>query len=144
MSEKKAFSFVKPNLETPFHVDFDWWQQNDRDWRVYLRTLMCEEHQQAFAEWDDESLLDWIDPETAEVKTVDGLQHTLMSHCALAPSFLGEHTALVEAAFRLFLINGNKPMTSQELSEKLGRPAQTILKTLAGMRVYRGIRPCGD
>lgn len=144
MSTKKSFSFVKPSLETPFHVDFDWWQQNDRDWRVYLRSLMCEEHREAFAEWDDESMLDWIDPETAEVKVVDGLQHTLMMHCALEPSFLSERTSMVESVFRLFLINGNKPMSSEEMSEKLGRPAITILKTLSGMRVYRGLRPCCD
>lgn len=144
MSEKKSFSLVKPNLDTPFHIDFAWWQQNDRDWRVYLRSLMCEEHQKVFADWQDGSMLDWIDPSTAEVKVVDGLQHTLMTHCALAPSFLNERTSLVEAVFRLFLINGNKPMTSKELSEKLGRPDMTILKTLAGMRVYRGLRPCCD
>lgn len=144
MSEKKPFSFVKPTLETPFHVDFDWWQQNDRDWRVYLRSLMCEEHQAAFAEWDDAKMLDWVDPETAEVKVVDGLQHTLMSHCALAPAFLDERTSVVESVFRLFLINGNKPMDSVELSKKLNRPAMTILRTIAGMRVYRGIRPCCD
>ena len=144
MTEKKPFSLVKPTIETPFHIDFNWWQQNDRDWRVYLRSLMCEEHQETFAEWDDENMLDWIDPETAEVKVVDGLQHTLMSHCALAPSFLDERTSLVESVFRLFLINGNNPMNSDELSEKLGRPAMTILRTLAGMRVYRGLRPCCD
>lgn len=144
MSEKKKFSLVKPTLETPFFIDFTWWQQNDRDWRVYLRSLMCEEHQAAFAEWGDEAMLDWVDPETAEVKVVDGLQHTLMSHCALAPSFSDERTSLVESVFRLFLINGNNPMTSNELSDKLGRPAMTILKTLTGMRVYRGLRPSFD
>lgn len=142
MSEKKPFSFIKPTLDTPFHIDFSWWQQNDRDWRVYLRSLMCEEHQTAFLDWKDGAMLDWIDPKTAEVKIVDGLQHTLMTHCALAPSFLGERTSLVEAVFRLFLINGNQPMTSHQLSEKLGRPEITILKTLTGIRVYRGLRPC--
>ena len=144
MSEKKSFSLVKPTLDTPFHIDFNWWQQNDRDWRIYLRSLMCEEHQKTFANWEDHAMLDWIDPVTAEVKIVDGLQHTLMSHCALAPSFLSEKTSLVESVFRLFLINGNKPMTSHELSEKLRRPGMTILKTLAGLRVYRGLRPCCD
>lgn len=142
MSEKKTFSLVKPTLDTPFHIDFDWWQQNDRDWRVYLRSLMCEEHQAAFISWKDGEMLDWVNPSTAEVKVVDGLQHTLMTHCALAPSFLSERTSLVESAFRIFLINGNKPMTSHELSEVLGRPEITILKTLAGLRVYRGLRPC--
>ncbi len=141
MSKKKAFSFVKPTLDTPFHIDFEWWQQNDRDWRVYLYSLLCEEHKEAFSEWNNEIMLDWIDPQTAEVQPVDGLQHALMTHCALAPTFLGERTALVESVFRLFLINGNKAMTSRELAEQLGRPAMTILKTLTGMRVYRGLRP---
>ncbi len=142
MSEKKPFSLVKPTLDTPFHIDFAWWQESDRDWRVYLRSLLCEEHQSLFAEWGDDQKLDWVDPETAEVKVVDGLQHTLMTHCALDPSFLEERTAMVEAVFRVFLINGNKPMTSVELGEKLGRPAMTILRTIAGIRVYRGIRAC--
>ncbi len=144
MSEKKTFSLVKPNLDTPFHIDFDWWQQNDRDWRVYLRSLMCEDHQEIFTNWQDGQVPDWIDPKTAEVKVVDGLQHTLMSHCALEPEFFSERTSLVESAFRLFLINGNQPMSSRELSQELGRPEMTILKTLAGLRVYRGLRPCCD
>ena len=141
MSEKKTFSLVKPTLDTPFHIDFDWWQQKDRDWRIYLRSLMCAEHQEVFANWQDGDLVDAIDPETAEVKVVDGMQNTLMSHCALAPEFLTERTSMVEAVFRFFLINGNSPTTSRELANKLGRPEMTILKTLAGVRVYRGLRP---
>jgi len=141
MSEKKTFSLVKPTLDTPFHIDFDWWQQKDRDWRIYLRSMMCAEHQEVFANWQDGDLVDAINPETAEVKVVDGMQNTLMSHCALAPEFLTERTSMVESVFRFFLINGNSPMTSRELANKLGRPEMTILKTLAGVRVYRGLRP---
>jgi hypothetical protein len=32
-------------------------------------------------------------------------------------------------------------MTSSDLSAMLNRPAETILRTLAGSRVYKGIRP---
>jgi hypothetical protein len=39
------------------------------------------------------------------------------------------------------LINGNQPMNAVELSKKIGRPADTILRTLGGQRVYRGLRP---
>jgi len=144
MSEKKTFSLVKPTLDTPFHIDFDWWQNNERNWRIHLRSVMCAEHQEVFVAWQDGDMIDWIDPETAEVKVVDGMQHTLMSHCALAPEFLTERTSLVEAVFRLFLVNGNQPMTSRELAQELGRPEMTILRTLAGVRVYRGLRPCCD
>lgn len=144
MSEKKTFSLIKPTLDTPFHIDFNWWQQNDRDWRVFLRSLMCVEHQEVFVNWQDGDMIDSIDPETAEVKVVDGMQNTLMSHCALDSEFLTERTAMVEAVFRFFLVNGNSPMTSRELAKKLGRPEMTILKTLAGARVYRGLRPVSN
>ncbi|RME90400.1 MAG: hypothetical protein D6770_02585 [Anaerolineae bacterium] len=144
MSNGKRYSLLKPTLETPFHIDFNWWRQNDRDWRVYLRSLLCEEHKNVFTDWESEQTIDWVDPVTAEVTPVDGLQHTLMTHCAKQPGFLTEHTALVEAVFRLFLANGNTPMTAKELAMHLRRPAATILRTLAGPRVYRGLRPCCD
>ena len=139
--EGKRFSLVKPNVNTPFHIDFDWWKKNERDWHVYLRTLLCAEHQAAFAETEEGQTIDWVDPVTAEVKPVDGIQNALMTHCVKQPDFLTDHTALVEAVFRLFLTNGNQPMSSQDLSAKLKRPPEIILRTLAGARVYKGIRP---
>jgi hypothetical protein len=134
-------SLLKPTIQTPFHIDFAWWEQNDRDWHVYLRSLLCADHQQALADVQEGALVDWIDPQTAEVKPVDGIQHALMSHCALQPDFVTEHTAMVEAVFRVFLVNGNQPMTAQDLAKRLNRPAEIILRTLAGPRVYRGLRP---
>jgi hypothetical protein len=49
----------------------------------------------------------------------------------------------VDAVFRAFLANGNKALTSNELSRVINRPAQTILRTLAGStgQIYKGIRP---
>ena len=85
--------------------------------------------------------MDWVDPKTAEVKPVDGIQNALMTHCVKQPDFLTDQTALVEAVFRLFLTNGNNPLSSVELAQKLNRPPETILRTLAGARVYKGIRP---
>ncbi|HMZ07904.1 MAG TPA: hypothetical protein PK078_09825 [Anaerolineales bacterium] len=134
-------SLLKPNSRTPFHIDFDWWKQNERDWHIFLRSLLCADHQDAFANIEEGDMIDWIDPNTAEVKPVDGVQHALMSHCAQLPEFVGERTAVVEAVFRIFLANGNVPMSAEDLAKKLGRPADTILKTIAGPRVYRGLRP---
>ena len=134
-------SLLKPNIQTPFHIDFAWWVENDRDWHVYLRSLLCAEHQQLLADMQEGALIDWIDPMTAEVKPVDGIQHALMSHCALLPEFVTEHTTVVEAVFRNFLVSGNQPLSAADLSIKLNRPAETILRTLTGPRVYRGLRP---
>jgi hypothetical protein len=140
MAEVKRFSLVKPTVDTPFHIDFAWWKKNERDWHVYLRSLLCAEHQDAFANVEEGETIDWVDPVTAEVKPVEGVQNALMTHCVKQPEFLTSQTALVEAVFRLFLTNGNVPMSSEELSARLNRPAVTILRTLAGARVYKGIR----
>ena len=134
-------SLLKPTVQMPFHIDFAWWEQNDNDWHVFLRSLLCPEHQQTLADLQEGTLIDWVDPRTAEVQQVDAIQHTLMTHCALQPDFVDPHTAMVDAVFRLFLANGNQPMTAMDLSKKLNRPAETILRTLAGPRVYKGIRP---
>lgn len=142
MSEFKRISLVKPSVETRFHIDFDWWIKNDQDWRVYLRSNLCPEHQLAFMDRNFEEQIDWIDPQTAEVRRVDGMQQILITHCARQPGFIPEHAALVDSAFRVFLANGNQPLSSLELGERLNRPPQTILKTLSGIRVYKGIRPC--
>ena len=141
MAEGKRFSLLKPKINTPFHIDFEWWMKNERDWHVYLRSLLCAEHQETFANVEEGGTIDWVDPQTAEVKPVDGIQNALMTHCVKQPDFLTEQTALVEAVFRLFLTNGNIPMTSQELGSRLNRPPETILRTLAGPRVYKGLRP---
>ena len=141
MTGSKRFSLVRPTMETPFHIDFEWWKQSERDWHVYLHSLMCVEHQEKLADLKEGELIDHVNPRTAEIKQVDGIQHTLLSHCVKQPDFLSGHTALVEAVFRLFLINDNTPMTVEELGEKLGRPPVTILRTLSGPRIYKGLRP---
>jgi hypothetical protein len=141
MSEIKKFSLVKPTVQMPFHIDFDWWKANDRNWHVALASMLCPEHQEAFASMPEGQSIDWVDPETAEVHQMDGLQYTLIQHCAKQPDFLNDHTAMVEAIFRLLLASGNVPMTPVELGERLNRPADTILRTIAGPRVYKGLRP---
>ncbi len=137
----KRFSLIKPTLQTPFHIDFEWWRQNERDWHVYLRSLLCAEHQSLLANVEEGQVIDWVDENTAEVRQVDGIQHTLMTHCARLPDFLTQQTALVEAVFRLFLVGGNQAMSAEDLSKRLNRPANTILATLAGPRIYKGLRP---
>ena len=142
MPTPKTFSLIKPSLQTPFQIDFDWWKQNDSNWRIHLLTCLCPEHKAVYIDVQDDEMIDWIDAETAEVKQVDGLQHTLMTHCIEDPGFLTEQTSLVESVFRVLLANGNHPLTALELAEKTGKTASIILRTLSGGKVYKGIRPC--
>jgi hypothetical protein len=140
MSEVKR-SLLKPTLDTPFHIDFDWWRQNENDWHVHMRSTLCEAHQQMFADSENDQQIDWIDPETAEVHPLDGLQHALISHCAKQADFLTMNTALIDGVFRVLLSRGNSPQTPRQFAELLGKSPEVILKTIAGPRVYKGIRP---
>jgi hypothetical protein len=142
MTEARRFSLIKPTIDTPFHIDFDWWKEHDSNWRVYLHSLLCPTHQELFSNTNNNQMIDWVDPVTAEIQTIDGLQHILITHCAIQPEFTTEYTALVDAVFRLFLANGNTPMSPMDMENKLNKPAQKILQTLSGVQVYKGIRPC--
>jgi hypothetical protein len=132
---------TKPTLKTPFHIDYEWWTREGRELRVYLRSYLCPEHQAIFENHPDVDEIDWIDEETAEVTRVDGLQHILRIHCSMQPGFIAAQTPLVDAIFRVFLTNNNKPLTPTELSIRVKRTPSLILKTLSGPRVYKGLRP---
>lgn len=132
---------VRPTLETKFYIDYDWWDRAERDLEVYLRSHLCPEHQEAFADLEVDDIVDYVDPETAEVTPVAGIQHALISHCARQLDYLTQQTSLVNAVFRVFLANSNTPLTPVELGERLGRPPRLILRTFSGRRVYKGIRP---
>jgi len=141
LPDVKRATRTRPTVQTHFHIDFQWWQNNDRNWRVFLLDLLCPEHQQAFAELPGDHLVDFVDPVTAEVQRVDGIQHVLITHCAKLDGFISPHTTLVDAIFRIFLANGNVPMTPLELAQISGRPPDLILRVLTGDRIYRGLRP---
>lgn len=141
MNAAPVSSLVRPSLNTRFHIDYDWWDRAERDLEVYLRSHLCPTHQETYADVDPARKVDHVDPETGEVTRVAGIQHVLISHCAQQPGYLSGQTSLVNAVFRVFLSNGNTPLSPEELSERIGRPAQMILRTLTGPRVYKGIRP---
>lgn len=141
LPDVKHTSRVRPTNQTHFHIDFNWWQERDHDWRVFLQNLLCPEHQQAFAELPEDHMVDFVDPLTAEVQRVDGLQHVLITHCAKRDGFISPQTTLVDAIFRIFLASGNIPMTPMELAQQSGRSPDIILRVLTGERIYRGLRP---
>jgi len=135
--------WIKPNLETKFHIDFDWWEREGRDLRVYLQSHLCPECKVIYTNHRGSEEVDWIDLKTAEVTRVDALWQSLRTHCSQRSDFITEGTPLTDAAFRAFLANDNAPLSAIELHEILGgRTAKTILRTLGGRKIYKGIRPC--
>lgn len=141
MSSQTPSSLVRPTVSTAFHIDFGWWDRAGRDLEVYLRSHLCAEHQQALSEGDPHEQVDHVDPKTAEVSQLDRIQDVLISHCAQQEEYLTRQTSLVNAIFRVFLANGNTPMSPEDLADQLGRPARMILRTISGPRIYKGIRP---
>ena len=62
---------VKPTRQTPFHSDFDWWKNHGRSWKVFLKSYLPEEVQEGLDRGGDGTMIDIIDPETAEVHQVE-------------------------------------------------------------------------
>lgn len=144
MPEKTTFSIAKPTANTPYHIDFSWWNKNDREYKVIIRGLLKDEDLEFLDELGTDVQLDIIDSKTGEVSQVDGLLHILMTKTTKQENFLTENTAMTEAIFRLLLINENHPLTATEIGVKLNRDKKQILRMLSGTRVYRGIRPIID
>jgi hypothetical protein len=133
-------ALVKPTLDTKFHIDFDWWQRSDEDLRVYMLSHLLPEQRDRLTQAHEEQLIDYVDPETGEVLRLDEMQMAVQV-AAQDPSFINPHTSTVDSIFRVFLKYNNQPMSPRELAAHTGRSAETILKTITGVRVYKGIRP---
>lgn len=131
---------MKPTAETKFQIDYEWWKREGRDLRAYLISHLPPEQRPLFENTLSEEMRDHVDPATAEVRRVDALQHAL-AQAVNDPQFITDRTPLVDAIFRVFLANGNRPLSPEELSKPVGRSPLTILKTIAGGQVYKGIRP---
>lgn len=139
-SKPKPRPTLKPQLETKFQIDYDWWERENQDLRAYMLTHLPSEMREKFEDIEDERVIDYIDPETGEILQLDELGLALQE-AAQQDDFINPQTSLVDSVFRVFLANGNTPRTPLELEEDTGRDARTILKTFGGIRIYNGIRP---
>ena len=132
----------RPSLDTKFHIDYEWWESTGRDIRVAVRGQLCVECQARYSDHRNTEAVDWVDPETAEVIRGDALLQCLRSECSQKPDFIGRANPLVTNVFRIFLLNGNQPLTPVELNAHVPWASpQTILRTLSGGSVYMGLRP---
>ncbi|MEO8393976.1 MAG: hypothetical protein ABI700_13385 [Chloroflexota bacterium] len=137
--QQKPSAFVKPTLDTRYHIDYSWWERNE-DLRTYLLSHLPPEQRDRISQNVEERAIDYIDPETGEVTQLNELQLAIQT-ATNQPDFINPHTSVVDSIFRVFLANGNTPMTPKELGDAIGRSPAVILKTVSGGRVYKGIRP---
>jgi hypothetical protein len=136
--------WTKPTVDTKFHIDFDWWEEKGHNFRVHLFSNLCKSCQERYKDYQETDLVDWIDPNTAEVTQVDGLWHSLRTCCSLKPEYVDTATPLTTAVFRIFLATGNEPLSAVELGARLHRSPALILRTIGGLQVYNGIKPVTD
>lgn len=139
-SAGKPSALIKPTVDTKYHIDYSWWERGGEDLRPYLLSHLLPEQRERLNQTHDERVIDFIDPDTGEVFRVDELRLAIQL-AAKDPNFITPQTSVVDSIFRVFLGNGNVPLSATELAEIIGKPAALILKTVSGARIYKGIRP---
>ena len=131
---------IKPSVETKFYIDYDWWEQSRDDLQLYLLTHLSPEQQETLHDRDLRQVYDYVHPETGEVFQLDSLRLAIRES-SKGEAFIGESIGLIDSVFRALLVNSNQPLSARELGELTGRDPEKILKTIGGVRIYRGIRP---
>ncbi|MCS7061170.1 MAG: hypothetical protein RMN25_08370 [Anaerolineae bacterium] len=130
----------RPTESTRFHIDYSWFEKNGQDVRVLVYKCLTPEQQERLGDNLSEQY-DYVDEMTGEVERVDRMVYMLQTESATDPNFVTPRTPVFEAAFRIFLLNRNKPLTAVELAERMGRKPSEVLAQLSGRAVYNGIRP---
>lgn len=139
---RQKLARFRPTVDTKFHIDYGWWEESGKNFRIYLRDQLCEECRERFANYQNTEDVDWIDPDTGEVRRTDALRECLRTRCANDPNYINERLPLASACFRVFLANNNTPLSPNELHQLLPwKSPESILHTLTGGQVYFGIRP---
>ncbi|MGF1505385.1 MAG: hypothetical protein ACFB51_09720 [Anaerolineae bacterium] len=128
-------------LNTRYYIDNEWWERSNMDFNSQVARLCAEFDYELPQDRDLDEMVDWVDPDTAEVKHVPLILYYVMQHVAPNPDFINQRISLIDGIFRALLEAGNYPMTPKELADRLNRDHRTILKTLSGSRIYQGIRP---
>jgi len=135
----KTSSLKRISADTQFYIDYEWWDKSQLDLKTYLFGRLAIEDESAFDTSSEE--VDLVNPNTGEVRRVDGFQYVVQTYFSQLPEDFATRTSLVDAVFCVLLANANQPMTAIEIAEKVHRPADVVLKTIGGPRIYQGIRP---
>jgi len=120
-------------------IDLDWFHRNGRSVLPLLRGCLCAKCRQQLSSGEKEA---------SETE----LLATIANCCCHAPEFITGQQPVLESIFRLFLANGNQPLSLAELGEQLSqrrggdayRTLEEILLRLLKNDRYYGLRPAPD
>ena len=120
-------------------IDLDWYQQNQRSISALARDYLCPKCRKQ------------LSAEGKEITEAE-LLTTIKDCCSHTPEFITDQLPILESVFRLFLANGNQPLTLAELGEQLSerrsgdtyRTSEEILPRLLKNEQYYGLRQFPD
>jgi hypothetical protein len=131
---------VRLDTHTPFHIDLAWWSSRGRNLRRFLAEILNEADPQPSSEPTD-----YIDPDTAEVISIDELWGRVLTEKAYRPDYITSATPLTNAVLRALVENLNRPMNPVELHRRINRTSpEAIVKVLRTARVTYGIVPVDE
>lgn len=131
----------RPGIDTKFHLDSERWKRRGRGLTLYLRESLCPACREEIGEEVEDQELDWVNPETGEVRRLNALWGRLLTCCGQQPDFIDASTPLTTAIFRVLLANGNTPTSPAEFYERIGRGSpMAILRLLLSGALY-GVTP---
>ncbi|PJF47511.1 MAG: hypothetical protein D6709_07030 [Chloroflexi bacterium] len=132
---------LRPTENTPFHIDYSWFEKNGQDVNVLIYKCLTPEQQERLAGLPTDEALDFVDEATGEVRRVTRAMQMIRAERANDATFISPRLPLAESVFRVFLLNDNQPLTPVELAARIGRKPSEILAQLGGRTVYNGVRP---
>jgi hypothetical protein len=108
-----------------YHVDPSWFDENALSFDDVVRARMCDACRARIGKEETERA-PVFDPETGRMRVVERQttygsdpMKTIQHHCGRAKNYIHRDMPTLEAIFRVFLANGNQPMTLDQVREQL-------------------------
>lgn len=138
----KAPNLRRVTPDTKLYIDYDWWSASNMDLRTYLyqRLSIGEE---LTSDLNVEHV-DLIDSRTGEVRQIDAFQYLVQAFYGRQASDFVAHGTTVDAVFSALMANGNEPLSILELSNRVHKPVDLLIRTFGSGTIYHGIRPLYD
>jgi hypothetical protein len=124
--------------QTGWFIDLDWLGQNNRSFSALARGCLCPKCRQR------------LEKAKKPFSPAEIINH-IRDCCSKTPEFFIGRSPVLESVFRIFLANGNRPLSLEELSRQLAerrsgapqRISPEVLFHLLRNERYYGLRQIG-